>query len=168
VRESHFDTAAGWLYQQRHHKGRMPQDVGGQWRRWDGSGFQEDNAIRITLVTPSMLPPSSCSRGTSSIPSRGESVISNHSDSDASLQSPPQPSSLQRPPPLSNVYNSGSSSSEGSCGSSLPPPPPPPPPPKQPSRAESELLDLRGSRLEDRHRRVLEAAHVGSKLRVCI
>jgi len=166
VRESNFDTAAGWLYQQRHHKGRMPHNVEGRWRRWDGSNFQEDDAIGIAVATPSMLPPSSCSRGTSSIPSRGDSCISSHSDGSTSQQSLPQPSVPLAYSPLSSDYCGDSSSSDGSHGSSLPPPPPAPP--TQSPAAESELLDLRGSRLEDRHRRVLEAAHVGSQLRVCI
>lgn len=165
VRDNNFDTAAGWLYQNRHHKGRMPQDVGGRWRRWNGQGFQEDDEIMVTLATPSMVPASSCSRGTSSIPSRGESVISSLSDSSASMQSPLQPS--PKPSlPLSTVDSGGSCCIEGSSGSSVPSPPPSSPPSH--SAAESELLDLRGSRLEERHRRVLEAGHVGRRLRVLI
>lgn len=172
VRESRFDTEAGWLYSRRRHRGRMPQAVGGQWWRWDGSQYQEDDAIGIAVVQPPRLPPTSCSP----VASGGESSISNHSHGSASLQSPPQ-SWLS----LSSACNSVASPSAGLRESSAPPPPPPPRPPSQPSAAESGLRNscsghleaggLRGSSLEERVSHLEDmlaarhavAAHVGSR-----
>jgi len=159
VRESNFITAAGWLYQTHRHNGRMPQDVGGPWQRWDGSAYQEDDAIRVAVATPSMLQPSRCSRGTTLKQNCLESF---------------QPSVPQPPTLVSRVKSRFSHSSKGSRKCLEPPPPrhtppcAPASPPPTAAQAEGGLLDLRGIRMGDRHRRMLEAAPVGGQLRVCI
>jgi len=159
VRRSNFTTAAAWLFSKYRHKGRMPQDVGGPWQRWNGSAYQEDDAIRITVATPSMPLPACCNSGTSVKPNRGKSA---------------QPSVTQ-PPTLVSRVNSHSSYDNNGAHESLQPPPHPHPPPCAPSSplppgasADQGLLDLRGIRLDDRHRRVLQAASVGGQLRVCL
>jgi hypothetical protein len=49
VKEKGFVRGSGWIYQERYHKGLMPDQSGSRWQLFDGKGaFTSDEAFKVT------------------------------------------------------------------------------------------------------------------------